>query len=55
MAKASRRTRRRATRAVTELVEQIRQRFAGEKIVNRLVSLFDPDARPIRKGKRPTP
>jgi len=37
------------------VVEQIRQRFAGEKIVNRLVSLFDPDARPIRKGKRSSP
>lgn len=26
-------------------------RFRGEKITNRLVSLFDPDARPIRRGK----
>jgi transposase, IS5 family len=53
------------TRAVEELeemirlsgkvVEQIRQRFAGEKIANRLVSLHDPDARPIRKGKKPNP
>jgi len=32
-----------------------RQRHAGEKIVNRLVSLFDPDARPIRKGKKANP
>lgn len=56
---------RRAARAIAELeqmiglsgqvVEQIRQRFAGEKIAERLVSLFDPDARPIRKGKRPNP
>jgi transposase, IS5 family len=65
-ARARRRSRRRrALRAVVELegmillsgkvVEQIRQHFAGEKIVNRLVSLFDPDARPIRKGKKPNP
>ena len=56
---------RQAARAIAELeemiglsgkvVEQIRQRFAGEKIAERLVSLFDPDARPIRKGKRPNP
>lgn len=38
-----------------KVVEQIRQRFAGEKIVNRLVWLYDPDARPIRKGKKSTP
>jgi IS5 family transposase len=30
---------------------QIRQRVAGEAIKDRLVSLSDPDARPIRKGK----
>jgi transposase, IS5 family len=30
---------------------QVRQRVAGEPIKNRIVSLFDPDARPIRKGK----
>ena len=30
---------------------QIRQRSQGEKIADRLVSLADPDARPIRKGK----
>ena len=57
--------RRRVTGAVSELeemitlsskvVEQIRQRFAGEKIDNRLVSLHDPDARPIRKGKKANP
>jgi IS5 family transposase len=33
------------------VVRQIRQRVAGEPIKDRLVSLFDPDARPIRKGK----
>jgi IS5 family transposase len=35
---------------------QIKQRVAGEPINDRIVSLFDPDARPIRKGKlgRPT-
>jgi IS5 family transposase len=30
---------------------QIKQRLAGEPIKDRLVSIFDPDARPIRKGK----
>jgi transposase, IS5 family len=30
---------------------QIKQRVAGEPIKDRLVSLADPDARPIRKGK----
>ena len=30
---------------------QIRRRVAGEPIADRLVSLSDPDARPIRKGK----
>jgi IS5 family transposase len=30
---------------------QIEQRLRGEKITDRLVSLADPDARPIRKGK----
>ena len=30
---------------------QIKQRVAGEPITDRLVSLYDPDARPIRKGK----
>jgi transposase, IS5 family len=34
---------------------QIRKRLAGEKITNRLVSLADPDARPIRKGKAGKP
>jgi transposase, IS5 family len=34
-----------------KVAEQIRRRVAGEKITDRLVSLADPDARPIRKGK----
>jgi transposase, IS5 family len=47
-----------AARRLDELVDragkvarQIRQRLAGEKITDRLVSIADPDARPIRKGK----
>lgn len=34
-----------------KVVAQIGKRVAGEPIKDRLVSLFDPDARPIRKGK----
>jgi transposase, IS5 family len=34
-----------------KITEQIKQRLAGEPIHDRLVSLSDPDARPIRKGK----
>jgi IS5 family transposase len=34
-----------------KVARQISQRVAGEPIKDRLVSLFDPDARPIRKGK----
>jgi transposase, IS5 family len=33
------------------IVRQIEQRLAGKPITDRLVSLSDPDARPIRKGK----
>ena len=33
------------------VARQIKQRLAGEPIQDRLVSLSDPDARPIRKGK----
>jgi hypothetical protein len=33
------------------VVAQIQQRQRGEKLGDRLVSLVDPDARPIRKGK----
>ena len=47
-----------AARALEELAdrcekvtEQIRKRIKGEKITDRLISLWDPDARPIRKGK----
>jgi transposase, IS5 family len=34
-----------------KVVGQIRKRARGEKITDRLVSLSDPHARPIRKGK----
>jgi IS5 family transposase len=34
-----------------KVTRQIRQRVAGKPIIDRLVSLADPDARPIRKGK----
>jgi IS5 family transposase len=34
-----------------KVARRIRQRVAGEKITDRIVSLADPDARPIRKGK----
>ena len=34
-----------------KVAAQIRQRLAGEPITDRIVSLADPDARPIRKGK----
>ena len=34
-----------------KVAAQIRRRVAGEPIANRTVSLFGPDARPIRKGK----
>src|SRR5919198_673818 len=51
-----------AARRLEELAEragkvarQIRQRLAGEKITDRLVSMSDPDARPIRKGKLRAP
>jgi transposase, IS5 family len=46
-----------ATAATRRLLEQTRQRLAGDRVIpDRLVSLADPDARPIRKGKpgRPT-
>jgi transposase, IS5 family len=51
---AARRLEELADRAGT-VAHQIRQRLAGEKISNRLVSLADPDARPIRKGKLRAP
>jgi transposase, IS5 family len=34
-----------------KVVRQIKQRVAGEPITDRMVSIADPDARPIRKGK----
>lgn len=37
------------------VVEQIRRRFANEKITDRLVSLHDTDARPVRRGKLAKP
>jgi IS5 family transposase len=46
-----------ATAATHRLLAQTRQRLAGNRVIgDRLVSLADPDARPIRKGKpgRPT-
>jgi transposase, IS5 family len=38
-----------------KVIEQVAQRFAGEKITSRLVSLFDTEARPIRRGKLDRP
>jgi transposase, IS5 family len=38
-----------------KVTEQITKRLNGEKITDRLVSLWDPDARPIRKGKLSQP
>ena len=38
-----------------KVVEQIHKRVQGKKITDRLVSLWDPDARPIRKGKLSQP
>jgi IS5 family transposase len=38
-----------------KVARQITQRLAGERIVDRLVSMSDPDARPIRKGKLRNP
>ena len=38
-----------------KVTDQIHKRVNGEKITDRLVSLWDPDARPIRKGKLSRP
>jgi transposase, IS5 family len=38
-----------------KVTEQITKRITGEKITDRLISLWDPDARPIRKGKLSQP
>lgn len=35
----------------TKVCDQITKRLAGQKITDRLVSMADPDARPVRKGK----
>jgi len=44
------------TMALAErVVEQVRKRFAGEKIPDRIVSLADPHARVIRRGKPAKP
>jgi transposase, IS5 family len=40
-----------AAERAEKVAEQIDKRLAGERIADRLVSLADPDARPIRKGK----
>ena len=38
-----------------QVAGQIRKRLAGEPISDRLVSISDPDARPIRKGRQGKP
>jgi len=38
-----------------KVARQITQRLGGEKVTDRLVSMSDPDARPIRKGKLKNP
>jgi IS5 family transposase len=43
------------TERAEKIARQIDLRLAGEKISDRLVSMFDPDARPIRKGKLRAP
>lgn len=44
-----------AIEELAERCEQIAERLRGEKITDRIVSLADPDARPIRKGKAGKP
>jgi transposase, IS5 family len=44
-----------AIERAAKVCAQIRKRLAGEPITDRLVSLFDVDARPIRKGKAGKP
>jgi hypothetical protein len=50
---AARRTKLAAARRIGEVADlaSIVARLAGEKVTNRLLSLADPDPRPIRKGK----
>lgn len=38
-----------------KVVAQIQKRVSGQKITERLVSMSDPDARRIHKGKLPSP
>jgi IS5 family transposase len=52
--RAARRLDELANRA-SKVAHQIRQRLGGERITDRLVSISDPDARPIRKGKLRAP
>jgi IS5 family transposase len=52
--RAAERLDRQADRA-EKIARQITQRVAGEKITDRLVSMAEPDARPIRKGKLRAP
>lgn len=53
--RACARSRRSCPRRCERIAQQIAKRLAGERIENRLVSLADLDARPIRKGKRGKP
>jgi transposase, IS5 family len=39
----------------SKVARQIRRRLAGQRLTDRLVSIADPDARPIRKGKLRAP
>lgn len=66
VARASEKTKRKVSRLCVELVtwsdltqralDQTKLRLAGQtSIPNRMVSLFDPDARPIRRGKLSSP
>lgn len=43
------------TALAERVLEQIRQRFANQKIPDRVVSLADPEARPVRRGKLARP
>ena len=45
----------RAIGLAERVVEQTRMRFAGQKITDRLVSLHDTDASPVRRGKLAKP
>lgn len=45
----------RVTALAERVTEQVRRRFAGEPTESRLVSFFDTDARPVRRGKLAQP